>query len=187
MDGDARNILLARLQISVSTSTFRWTECYRVNIALLDQQHQQMIDTVNELDQALRTGEGKSVVDAVLDKLVEYALVHFTAEERLMQQHDFPGLSTHQMQHEMFRQKIGTYLEDQKAGKPGVLVSPLFMQEWMKQHLFNDRPAIERFSECAGCALTGPQVRLVFPAFQVCVRGGGFLHVLHHLRPVVLV
>ena|ERR1035437_11025770 len=80
MDGDARNILLARLQISVSTSTFRWTECYRVNIALLDQQHQQMIDTVNELDQALRTGEGKSVVDAVLDKLVEYALVHFTAE-----------------------------------------------------------------------------------------------------------
>jgi len=108
----------------------------RVNIALLDQQHQQLIDTVNELDQALRTGEGKSVVDAVLDKLVEYAPVHFTAEERLMQQHDFPGLSTHQTKHEMFRQKIGTYLEDQKAGKPGVPVSLLlFMQEWMKQHL----------------------------------------------------
>jgi hemerythrin-like metal-binding protein len=80
------------LQMSVSTSTFRWTECYRVNIALLDQQHQQLIDTVNELDQALRTGEGKSVVDAVLDKLVEYALVYFTAEGRLMQQHDLPGL-----------------------------------------------------------------------------------------------
>ncbi|MGZ4789783.1 MAG: hypothetical protein ACXVZX_14790 [Terriglobales bacterium] len=41
----------------------------------------------------------------------------------------------------MFRQKIGTYLEDLKAGKPGVPVSLLlFMQEWMKQHpLTTDR------------------------------------------------
>lgn len=137
--------------MSVSTTTFHWTECYRVNIVLPDQQHQQLIDTVNELDQALRMGEGKSVVDAVLDKLVEYALVHFTAEERLMQQHDFPGLSTHQTQHEMFRQKIGTYLEDLKAGKAGVPVSLLlFMQEWMKQHLLTTDRQYSAFLNARG-------------------------------------
>jgi hemerythrin len=127
--------------MSVSTSTFRWTECYRVNIALLDQQHQQLIDTVNELDQALRTGEGKSVVDAVLDKLVEYALVYFTAEGRLMQQHDLPGLVPLIRRSMKCCEKIGTYLEERKAGKPGVPVSLLlFMQEWMKEHfLTTDR------------------------------------------------
>ena len=151
MDRRAGNILLARLEMSVSSSTFRWTEGYRVNIALLDQQHRQLIETVNELDQALRTGEGKSVVEAVLDKLVEYALVHFTAEERLMQQHDFPGLSTHQTQHEMFRQKIATYLDDQKAGKPGVPVSLLlFMQEWMKQHLLTTDRQYSAFLNARG-------------------------------------
>ena len=151
MDRRAGNILLARLEMSVSSSTFRWTEGYRVNIALLDQQHRQLIETVNELDQALRTGEGKSVVEAVLDKLVEYALVHFTAEERLMQQHDFPGLSTHQTQHEMFRQKIAIYLEDQKAGKPGVPVSLLlFMQEWMKQHLLTTDRQYSAFLNARG-------------------------------------
>ena len=59
-----RNILLVRKKMSVATSTFRWTESYRVNIAVLDRQHQQLFDTVNELDQALHTGEGKSVVEA---------------------------------------------------------------------------------------------------------------------------
>ena len=78
--------------MSVATSTFRWTEAYRVNMAVLDQQHQQLMETVNELDQALRKGEGKAALDPVLDKLVEYALVHFAAEESLMELHKFPRI-----------------------------------------------------------------------------------------------
>lgn len=122
--------------MSVSTATFRWTEAYRVNIAALDQQHQQLFDTVNELDQALRSREGGSAIEPVLDRLVNYALVHFAAEESLMQQHDFPGLPTHRSQHEAFRRKIAAYLEDQRAAKPGVPVSLLFfIQDWLKQHV----------------------------------------------------
>lgn len=122
--------------MSVATGTFHWTEAYSVNIAVLDQQHKQLIETVNQLDQALRKGEGKAALDPVLDKLVEYALVHFAAEESLMQEHDFPGFFTHRTQHEEFRKKLAEYLESHKAGKPGTPVSLLFfMQEWMKDHL----------------------------------------------------
>ena len=95
-----------------------------------------MIETVNELDQALRKGEGKAALDPVLDKLVEYALVHFAAEESLMEQHNFPGLFTHRTQHEEFRKRLAEYLEAHKAGKPGVPVSLLFfMKGWLKEHL----------------------------------------------------
>ena len=122
--------------MSVATGTFRWTEALSVNIAVLDQQHKQLIETVNELDQALRKGEGKAALDSVLDKLVECALVHFAAEESLMQEHDFPGFSTHRTLHEEFRKRLAEYLGAHKAGKPGVPVSLLFfMQEWMKEHL----------------------------------------------------
>ena len=86
-----------------------------MNIAVLDQQHKQLIETVNELDQALRRGEGNAALDSVLDKLVEYALVHFAAEESLMQERDFPGLYTHRTQHEEFRKKLAEYLEAHKA------------------------------------------------------------------------
>ena len=122
--------------MSVGTGTFHWTEAYSVNITVLDEQHKQLIETVNQLDQALRKGEGKAALDSVLDKLVEYALVHFAAEESLMQEHDFPGLFTHRTQHEEFRKKLAAYLEAHKAGKPGTSVSLLFfMQEWLKEHV----------------------------------------------------
>jgi hemerythrin len=138
-------------KMSVATCTFRWTESYRVNIAVLDQQHQQLFDAVNELDQALRKGEGKAALDPVLDKLVEYALVHFAAEESLMQQHDFPGLFSHQAQHELFRQRIAAYLEDHKAARPGVPVSLLFfMQDWLKDHLLQTDKLYSAFLNARG-------------------------------------
>lgn len=138
-------------KMSVATCTFRWTESYRVNIAVLDQQHQQLFDAVNELDQALRKGEGKAALDPVLDKLVEYALVHFAAEESLMQEHEFPGLPTHRTQHEMFRQKIAAYLKEHTAGKPGVPVSLLlFMQGWLKQHVLKTDKQYSAFLTARG-------------------------------------
>lgn len=40
--------------------TFRWTDAYRVHLEVPDRQPQQLFDAVNELDQALRAGQGKS-------------------------------------------------------------------------------------------------------------------------------
>ena len=63
--------LIGRRKMPVASTTFRWTEACSVKIVLLDQQHQTLFDTVNELDRALRTGEGNSVIDPVLGKLVD--------------------------------------------------------------------------------------------------------------------
>lgn len=91
--------------MSDTNCVFRWTDIYKVNVAILDQQHQGLFDTVNELERALRLGEGNAAIDGILDRLVTYAGLHFAAEESLMERHDFPGLSTHRIQHEMFRTK----------------------------------------------------------------------------------
>lgn len=133
------------------TGTFQWKESYSVNITALDQQHRRLFDTVNELDRALRTGEGNPALDPVLEKLVEYAKIHFATEESLMRQHDFPGLSTHRTQHEMFRQKIAALLEDHKAAKPGVPVSlMLFIQNWLKQHVLKTDKQYSAFLNARG-------------------------------------
>ena len=119
-----------------ASRTFEWTDAYRVNIAVLDRQHQKLFEIVNELDQALKNGNGESAVDAILQKLVEYALVHFASEESLMHKHRYPALFTHRTQHEMFRKKVAQFLEDHRAGKSGVPVLLLFfMQDWLRQHV----------------------------------------------------
>ena len=93
-----------------------------MNVALLDQQHQGLFDTVNELERALRVGEGNAVIDGILDRLVTYAGLHFAAEESLMERHSFPGLPTHRIQHEMFRKKMTTLLARHRGAKAGVAV-----------------------------------------------------------------
>ena len=135
----------------VATDTFHWTEAYSVNIAILDQQHQKLFDTVNELNRALRTGAGNDALDPILDQLVEYATVHFAAEESLMEQYDFPGLSTHRTQHEMFRQQIALFREEHKAAKPGVPVSLMFfMRDWLKQHVLKTDKLYSAFLNARG-------------------------------------
>ena len=53
-----------------------------------------------------------------------------------MEEHDFPGLSSHRAQHESFRQKIEEFIENDGASKSGVPVSLLlFLQMWLKDHL----------------------------------------------------
>ena len=44
-----------------SKSVFRWTDECKVNIAVLDQQHRELLDILNELERALRVGDLKIV------------------------------------------------------------------------------------------------------------------------------
>ena len=135
----------------VESDTFHWTEAYRVNIALLDQQHQKLFRTVNDLDQALRVGEGNANLDSILNQLVGYALVHFEAEELLMEKYGFPGLLTHRTQHQMFRDRMAHFLEDRNAAKPGVPVAlMLFMQGWLKQHVLKTDKLYSAFLKAHG-------------------------------------
>lgn len=118
------------------SNAFRWTEAYSVNIDHLDQQHQGLFATVEELNEALRAGRGSEVLDPILTKLVDYTVTHFAAEEALMEEYDFPGASAHRDQHQAFREKISVFLQDYRSGKPGVPVKLMFfLQNWLKEHI----------------------------------------------------
>ncbi len=134
-----------------ATDVFRWTDAYRVNVSILDQQHQDLFDAVNQLEQALRAGEGSASINAVLERLVTYSSLHFATEESLMAKHGFPGLTIHQGEHEMFRKRIGSFLEDHAAHKVGVPVKLLlFLQAWLKQHLLNSDKRYSAFLNARG-------------------------------------
>ncbi len=135
----------------VASETFRWTESYSVNVAALDEQHRRLFDIVNELDRALRAGEGGAALKAVLQKLTNYAAEHFATEESLMAQHSFPGLASHRRYHEEFREKLAEFLDAHRAAKAGAPVEVLlFMQGWLKQHLLKTDKQYSDFLNARG-------------------------------------
>ena len=131
--------------------TFCFTERYSVNIAVLDRQHEALIQTVNELKDALTCGHGAVVVDKILKELFEYASTHFATEEKLMTEHAFPGLETHRAEHQRFAQTIEKFQEDYKVGKTGVPVEiMLFMQCWLQDHLLKTDKAYSAYLNARG-------------------------------------
>jgi hemerythrin len=131
--------------------TFRWTEKYSVNIAVLDRQHRALFDTVNRLKDALSSGHGSAVVDEVLKQLFDYALTHFATEELLMTEHAFPGLETHRAEHKRFARDIQKFLQDNKAGKTGVPVGLMFfLQSWLQEHVLGADKAYSAYLNARG-------------------------------------
>ena len=132
--------------LTQTVPVLRWSERYSVHIAALDRQHQGLFDTINELNAALAEGRGASVMDGVLQKLLEYAHSHFASEEYLMEAHRFPGLATHRVEHEAFARNVAKYLDDFHQAKQGAPVSLLlFLQSWLKEHILKSDKAYASF------------------------------------------
>ena len=72
-----------------------WQEKYSVGIKEIDNQHKQLIDMINELNDAMLAKRGKEVLMSVLNKLAAYCVTHFTNEEKMMSTHDYPDFAEH--------------------------------------------------------------------------------------------
>ncbi len=70
-----------------------------VGYEAIDDDHQKLVDLVNQLHVADLSGAGRPVTMAILDELVDYTSWHFRHEERLMQSNDYPDLRTHKAAH----------------------------------------------------------------------------------------
>ncbi len=117
-------------------SAFAWKEMYSVHVAALDRQHQQLFSLIAELNDALAAGRGNTVVAKVLERLLDYTVSHFAAEEKLLERYGFPGLEEHRAKHRALTDKVNGLIQDFKAGNVGVSVSlMLFLRSWLKEHI----------------------------------------------------
>lgn len=127
-----------------------WNETYRVNIALLDQQHHDLVTYLENLKGDLSAGR-EIVVENVLSRLVQYTIHHFADEEDLLERHAFPGLAAHRIEHNALTEKIGLFQEEHMAGKEGVLFSiVLYMEDWLNDHMLKSDKEYSEFLNARG-------------------------------------
>ena len=63
-----------------------WSDKLSVGIRSIDAQHGILVDTVNELHDAMLKGQAKSLTEPLLRNLMAYTRDHFSAEEAMMAQ-----------------------------------------------------------------------------------------------------
>ncbi len=125
---------------------FDWDESYSVSVEDLDQQHQTIIELINELHETMETGSARNTVasaidefrtmEQVLDELSDYASYHFSTEEGLMVERGYPEYAPHKCAHIEFTrevEKLKRGLSEGEAVSPADIIA--FLKEWWGQHI----------------------------------------------------
>ena len=105
----------------------------------IDAQHREMFARVGTLLEASRTHRSREEVVRMLEFLGGYAVDHFSAEERLMEEAGYPRLGGHRAEHLQFVKELGILRHELKSEGP----SKLFVirvgnrvTEWLREHIY---------------------------------------------------
>lgn len=113
-----------------------WNDSYSVGIPTFDVQHKKLFDLLDVMFEAMQKGQGVQAMGLVLGELKCYTVMHFGAEERLMEKYNFPGRTAHVFEHKSFIQKVEEITEKYKAG--GIVFTSeitSFIKDWLVSHI----------------------------------------------------
>lgn len=120
-----------------------WTRELESGIPIIDTQHKRIIDFINELEDACRTGN-KDETSHVMEGLLNYTVTHFEFEEALQEKAGYPYLKAHRRIHEIFMKKVAEIRDRASHGED---VAPLLLnllQGWLASHIKGeDRDYVE--------------------------------------------
>lgn len=74
--------------------------------ALIDSEHKQLLDAVNNLLDACSQGKGRKAVEPTMNFLLNYVDTHFAHEEQLQAQEGYPNLESHKKFHTEYTKKL---------------------------------------------------------------------------------
>jgi hemerythrin-like metal-binding protein len=115
-----------------------WTEKHSVGNVLVDAYHHIFFQMVQEFRKVLVTHDQGQIEDC-LKFLVDYTLMHFESEERLMEKAGYPDLESHKEVHQAFRHKMkevhDRFLRSpESVGAEEVL---FLLQKWFSEHILH--------------------------------------------------
>ncbi len=121
---------------------FPWRDEYSVHIPEIDTQHRKLVDLINQLQEAMSDGRGRTVIEKVLEGLEAYTKSHFTSEEQLLARHGYPAISAHRSLHQSFVAKLHKFRMDVHSGSISVTVPVMdFLRDWLTEHIIKEDKA----------------------------------------------
>lgn len=128
---------------------FKWSADYSVNVAAIDEQHKELVAILNRLFIAVSKLEGDKAIAETLDSLAKYTEKHFSLEENLMQQADYPDFEAHKAEHKRLLAQLDQFRNKQQLDQEHLHFEMLkFLKAWLKDHILRvDKkyyPAMQR-------------------------------------------
>lgn len=126
---------------------YTWDKNLETGNAMIDQQHKELIRSMNNLLEACSKGKGRAEIQSTLDFLSRYISKHFSDEEALQRKYAYPDYENHKKAHEDFKKTVAEMAaEYEQSGTSIVLVAKInsSVSSWLINHINREDAKIAR-------------------------------------------
>lgn len=138
----SRHTMLAIIKLKnaaqgVKSHVILWKDEYSVGNAVIDTQHRKMLALVADASTCLETDhpQGTVLFHEILGQVETYALTHFSTEEALLRQCNYPRLNEQIDEHQHYMQWIGETRKSSLASNSDKHSLHRFLCAWWRDHI----------------------------------------------------
>ncbi|MGD0586444.1 MAG: bacteriohemerythrin [Oryzomonas sp.] len=92
-----------------------WRESLAIGVPEIDRQHKELLSRFDSLLKACEAGKGTGELQKLLGFLDDYVVRHFSDEEDIQRNRNYPGYAAHKREHEGFIARLKTLQDEIKA------------------------------------------------------------------------
>ena len=120
-----------------------WTDSLKLNIKIIDLQHQQLFKVTNQLLQKIDTPIPDAELDSYFQEVINYTHYHFDTEELYFQKFSYDPVATqiHIQEHQEFTKEVTRLYSQIKTNKLEATFKLVdILENWLLHHI----PTIDR-------------------------------------------
>ena len=118
--------------------TIQWQDDLSIGIGPIDEQHKKWIEHFNRTSEAIASNQSMEQISKTLGFLADYTETHFSAEEKYMQENNYPAFAEHKAKHDELRSTLANLVRDyQEEGATQNLADAIetFLGNWLLDHI----------------------------------------------------
>lgn len=125
---------------------FEWADDMVIDGGPIDADHRVLVDLVNELHTATSQGQGRTVVESILHRVITSTQDHLRNEEQIMAQMGFPDLENHKIGHGHFMNELWALEKRMQAGSFTVAAQlSAVLRDWLSLHIRRNDKELLKF------------------------------------------
>lgn len=141
---------------SAAFEIFPWNQNFETGVAVIDQQHRQLVAMLNRLAHQYIDGANEAAVRAILSELIDYTNCHFRTEEAIWAERlgTVPQVAQHQLGHQAFFDRIAAF---QRSSDPfEEVLDALFryLSGWLAFHILASDRRMNQVADALHSGLT---------------------------------
>ena len=130
-----------------------WNDSLLIGVTLIDEQHHELVNKLDEFADACGHGEGRAEVGQALKFTVTYIKEHFKDEEELQALYVYPDMAAHKKLHEKFVQDAIDLVQELKTAGPSAELADKVRRTlvgWFLMHIRNEDKKLAAHIHSAG-------------------------------------